>query len=87
MSIKYYTIKSIQDYIEKYCQDCLFVSDSVVGLGHQIWTLKTGGIFEVIEHYQNCWSSVHSVRKKSKLSKSDLALIEDQDQNLLLSDD
>lgn len=81
---KNYSIKSIEDFIQKYCVDCLFASDSVIGLGNQIWTMTNGRFFVVREYFINCWTSRHTVRQQSKLSKRQIALIEDQTQNILL---
>ena len=84
---KFYSIKSIEDFIQKYCVDCLFASDSVIGLGNQIWTMTNGRFFVVREYFLNCWSSGHKVRQQTKLTKRQLALIEDQTQNILLQDE
>lgn len=81
-----YSIKAIEDFIEKYCDECLYQSDSVIGLGNQIWSKKNGGFFIVKEYFINCWSSGHNVRQVRKLSKRLLALCNDEKSNLLLQD-
>lgn len=83
---KNYSIKAIEDFIEKYCVDCLLESDSVIGLGNQVWTMKNGRFFVVEEYFINCWTSGHNVRQVSKLSKRLQKLIDDENYNLLLQD-
>lgn len=83
---KYYSIKVIEDFIQKHCDECLYATDSVVGLGDQIWSKKSGGFFEVREHYLNCWSSGQTVRQFSNLSKRQLKLIDDESKNILLTE-
>lgn len=84
---KSYSIKAIEKFIQKNCLDCLFQGDSVIGLGDSIWTMPNGRFFVVHEYFINCWTSGHKVRQISKLSKRQLALIDDVSQNLLLQDE
>lgn len=84
--MKTYSINAIENFINKYCVDCLLNTDSVVGLGHQIWTMNNGRFFEVKEHFQNCWSSTHTIRQFSKISKAQQKLIDNQEYNVLLQD-
>lgn len=86
MARKNYSIKSIEDFIEKYCVDCLFMGDSVVGLGNQIWTMKNGRFFIVEEYFINSWVSGHNVRRVSKISKRLQKMIDNEEINLLLQD-
>lgn len=86
-SQKFYSIKAIEDFISKNCVDCLYSSDSVVGLGNQIWTMTNGRFFIIKEVYLNCWSSGHQIRQQSKLTKYQLALIDDEKSNILLQDE
>lgn len=83
---KYYSINAIEDFISENCVDCLFLSDSVIGLGNQIWTMKNGRYFIVREHYLTPWTSGHTIRRVSKLSKRLIALCENTEENLLLQD-
>lgn len=83
---KNYSCKAIEDFIEKYCEECLFSGDSVIGLGDQVWTKKQGGYFIVHEYFINSWASGHEVRQVSKLSKRIQKMIEDPELNLLLQD-
>lgn len=84
---KFYSIKAIEDFISKYCVDCLYSSGSVVGLGDCIYTMTNGRYFVITEHVLNCWSSAHTIRQISKLSKRQLKLIEDPKRNELLGED
>lgn len=83
---KNYSCKAIEDFIEKYCEECLFAGDSVIGLGDQVWTKKQGGFFIVHEYFINSWASGHEVRQVSKLSKRIQKMIDDPELNLLLQD-
>lgn len=84
---RYYSIRAIEDFISKYCVDCLYSSGSVVGLGNCIYTMKNGRFFVITEHVLNCWESAHTVRQVSKLSKRQLFLIDSPEHNELLADD
>lgn len=83
---RFYSIEAIENFISKYCDDCLFQGDSVVGLGNQIWAKKNGGYFIVKEIFLNCWSSGHKVRQVSKLSKKLQDLCNNEKENLLLQE-
>lgn len=83
---KNYSTKAIEDFIEKYCVDCLYLTDSVIGLGNQVWTMKNGRFFVVEEYFINSWASGHNVRQVSKLSKRLQKLIDNKEYNLLLQD-
>ena len=85
--MKNYSIKAIKDFIAKYCVDCLFLTDSVIGLGDQIWTMKNGRFFIVNEFFINSWTSGHHVCQRSKLTKKQLAAIDDPELNVLLQDE
>lgn len=84
---KFYSIKSIEDFIQKHCVDCLYATDSVVGLGDQIWTMTNGRFFIVTEHVLTCWTSGHTIRQQTKLTKRQIALIDDEKSNILLLDE
>ena len=84
---RFYSIRAIEDFIAKHCVDCLYSSDSVVGLGNQIWTMDNGRFFIIKEVFLNCWSSGHQIRQVSKLSKKQLSLIDDEKSNILLQDE
>jgi hypothetical protein len=84
---RYYSIRAIETFIEKYCDDCLYSSGSVVGLGNCIYAMKNGRFFIVREHVLNCWQSAHTVRQVSKLSARQLKLIDDPEHNELLQDE
>lgn len=81
-----YATSAIEDFIEKYCDECLYQSDSVIGLGNQIWSKKSGGFFIVHEYFINSWCSGHDVRQVRKLSKRLIKLCNDEESNLLLQD-
>ena len=70
---RFYSINAIENFVAKYCDECLYSSDSVIGLGDQIWAMKNGRFFTVKEVFLNCWSSGHQVRQISKLSKKQLS--------------
>ena len=84
---RFYSIKAIEDFISKHCVDCLYSTDSVVGLGDQIWTMDNGRFFIITEVFLNCWSSGHKIRQQSKLSKKQWGLISDPDHNILIQDE
>lgn len=81
-----YSIRAIEDFILKYCVDCLFLGDSVIGLGNQVWLMNNGRYFIVKEYFINCWTSGHKVRQVSKLSKRLQDLCNNEKENLLLQD-
>jgi hypothetical protein len=83
--MKNYSIKAIEEFINNYCVDCLFESDSVIGLGNRIYLMKNGRYFIIKEFFINSWASGHNVRQVSKLSKKMLTLIESKE-NLLNQD-
>lgn len=84
---KFYSIDAIENFISKYCDECLYSSDSVIGLGNQIWAMKNGRFFIIKEVFLNCWSSGHQIRQQTKLSKKQLSLIDDPKSNILLQND
>lgn len=84
---KNYSIKAIEDFISKHCIDCLYCTDSVIGLGSQVWTMDNGRFFIVEEYFINSWTSGHNVRQVSKISKRLQKLIDDPESNLLLQED
>lgn len=84
---RFYSINAIENFIAKHCVDCLYSSDSVIGLGNQIWTMDNGRFFVVNEIFLNCWSSGHKIRQQTKLSKKQLCLIDDQKSNILLQNE
>jgi len=81
-----YSTSAIENFIEKYCVDCLFQGDSVIGLGNQIWLMNNGRYFIVKEYFINSWTSGHNVRQVSKLSKRLQKLCNNEKENLLLQD-
>lgn len=83
----YYSIKAIEQFIADHCVDCLYSSDSVVGLGNQIWTMDNGRFFIITEHVLTCWTSGHTIRQQSKLSKRQWDMINDKNKNILLQDE
>lgn len=84
--MKYASIQAIEDFINNHCVDCLYATDSVVGLGNLIYTTDNGKLFIVNERVANCWSSNHYYRFASKISKAMQKMIESQD-NILNQDD
>lgn len=83
---RFYSIEAIEKFIANHCVDCLYSSDSVVGLGNQIWTMDNGRFFIIKEVFLNCWSSGHKVRQVSKLSKKQKKMIEDESINLMIQE-
>ena len=65
---KFYSIKSIEDFIQKNCVDCLFASDSVIGLGNQIWTMTNGRFFVILFELLVQWTQGPSTNKIDKTS-------------------
>lgn len=84
--MKYASIQAIEEYINNHCIDCLYATDSVIGLGDLIYTTDKNNLFIVKEKYQNEWSSIHYYRFASKISKVMQKLIDSQD-NILNQDD
>lgn len=83
---RFYSINAIESFINKYCDECLFQGDSVIGLGDSIWSKKNGGYFIVKEIFLNCWSSGHKVRQVRKLSKKQEKMITDESINLMIQE-
>lgn len=75
MKRKFYTLKACEDLIGQ-CMNMGYETETLwegtLGLGRIILLSPDNRHwnFEIAEHYESCWSSIHSIRRFRKLSKA-----------------